>query len=125
MINEDCIRALKSFAVAFSRYLVTNGRRTYEIASITGQRDVKVALRALYRVHDSSYGFVRIHDVIDELIKCNLTSKLRRLGVSIELDREDYCLIIDLKNLRELVFMREDDLRRLIEAILSDESHAL
>ena len=125
--NESCFNALEAFAKAFSKYLKVNGRRTYEIASITGQESVKVSIRALYRVHDPSYGFSRVYDVIMKLFECDLIKSLSSLGINLKIIGNEVYMIIKLNKLKELVFMSEDEVKKKVTSIikLSDESHAL
>lgn len=64
-----CLNGLKAFVTAFHEYLRKNGRRTYEIASLTGQKRIKIYLRALWRFHNPFYGFRYVEEALYTILE--------------------------------------------------------
>ena len=101
--KELCDKAVQAFINALVCYLRSNALRTVKIASLTGQNEVKVSLRAFMRCHDSSLGFVKVRDVVDTLIACSGDSWVRKLGWGYVSEGEEPYFIVPLRNLVELV----------------------
>ncbi len=110
MSGELCKRAAQAFIDALLCYLRSNALRTLRIASLTGQNEVKVSLRAFMRCHNTSSGFARIEEVVNILTKCSEGSWIQKLGWSYIFEGEELYFIIPLENLKKLTETKEKEL---------------
>jgi len=117
-LASTCSKAFAAFIEAFSRYLEVNGRRTLSIASATGQKEVKISLRALRRVHDPSTGFPLISDVVKVITACD-PSRLHRAGLEIKEVNGEVFIIVPTNLLSELI---RRDREGLVNLLLGDPS---
>jgi len=82
------------------------GHMLLSLTSISGQREVKVALRALWRRHNAEEtGYFRFEDVIADLeSKERFVEELRKIGFKefVEIEGEKY-LVFDLATLKKVV----------------------
>jgi len=82
------------------------GHMLLSLASVSGQREVKIALRALWRRHDAEEtGYLRFEDVIADLESDERFMKeLRGMGFKefVEVEGEKY-LVFDLDTLKKVV----------------------
>ncbi|MCD6428319.1 MAG: hypothetical protein J7L12_01730 [Desulfurococcales archaeon] len=109
MTAEECISALRTFANALAAYLRVNARRTLAISSLTGQKNVKIALRALARFHNPSLGYSLLSEAITELISKG-TSWMNSLGWKIILRENEVHLILPLSFIRNFLNASEDEI---------------
>ncbi len=116
MSSELCRRAAQAFIDALLCYLRSNALRTLKIASLTGQNEVKVSLRAFMRCHDTSSGFARIEEVVNTLTRCSEGSWIQKLGWGHIFEEEPY-FIIPLESLKKLTEAEE---KELASALLRD-----
>ncbi len=106
---EECINALKTFANALAAYLRVNARRTLAISSLTGQKAVKIALRALARFHDPSLGYPLLSEALTALISRG-TSWMSSLGWKIILRENDVYLILPLSFIENFLNASEGEI---------------
>ena len=105
----ECISALRTFANALAAYLRVNARRTLAISSLTGQRDVKIALRALARFHDPSLGYPLLSEALTALISRG-TSWLDNLGWKVILRENEVHLVLPLSFIEKFLNASEDEI---------------
>jgi len=112
MSGELCGRAARAFIDALRCYLRSNALRTAKIASLTGQKKVKVSLRAFMRCHDPSSGFARVEDVVNALTRCSEGSWIQKLGWDYILDddEEELYFVVPLEYLLKLMHVDDDEL---------------
>ena len=92
---------VKAFLTALRAYLHDRGHMLFSMSS--GQTVVRLALRGLWRRHDTSTGYIKFMDAVRELKRNpEALEKLREYGVMRfeEFEGEPY-VIIDLRRLRE------------------------
>ncbi len=110
-VSDDvCINALRAFAIAFSRYLIRNGRRTLSIARLTGQKSIRIAIRALMREHDSSTGFLRFMEVLSTIKDCGID--LSKFGMKLEYGDEIY-IVLSIDDLEKYIELSPEDIIRV------------
>ncbi len=112
MGRELCLKAVKALARALNGYLRTNARRTVEISSLTGQREVKVSERALFRYHDPTTGFPLISEALSVIL--DRAEWLSNIGWRVRVIDGETHFIIPLKQLRDMLSMNEDDIYELL-----------
>ncbi len=103
MNSEVCGKAAQAFINALICYLQSNAMRTIKIASLTGQDNVRISLRAFMRCHDPSSGFAKVEEVVNTLTECSGGSWIEKLGWSLTLEDKELCFIVPLEDLIKLV----------------------
>ena len=97
---------VKAFLRTLCIYMRDRGHMLLSLTSVSGQREVKIALRALWRRHDAEEtGYLRFEDVIADLEgEEERVKELRRIGFKglVEVEGEKY-LVFDLDTLKRVV----------------------
>ncbi len=109
----DCLNALKAFVTAFHKYLEKNGRRTYEIASLTGQKRIKIHLRALWRFHNPLCGYRYIEEALNAILECS-DDWLKELGIKIGNDSGNTYIDIPLQLLKTMLDLEPEKMLDLL-----------
>ncbi len=97
-----CAEAVKVFAEIFREYLNKNGRRTYSIAKLTGQKAVSISVRAFFRLHKPSESFPTFSNLLETLTSGN-PSRFRRVGIDVKVEGGELHLILKLDLMEELM----------------------
>jgi len=97
---------IKAFLRALCIYMRDRGHMLLSLTSISGQREAKIALRALWRRHDAEEtGYFRFEDVIADLeSEEKFMEELKKIGFKefVEMEGEEY-LVFDLDMLKRVV----------------------
>ncbi len=108
-----CEEALRAFAAALHGYLSVNAGRAVAIASLTGQKHIRVSLRAIRRFHEPTQNYLLFNDAFKELLKN--PSWIGRLGWRLEeVDGEVY-IVMPLSTLKKL--LKAKDVERLVSML--------
>ena len=93
----------KAFLAALREYLRDRGHMLFSMSS--GQSIVRLALRGLWRRHDTSTGYLRFMDAVRELRRNpDAMEKLREYGViRFEVFEGEPYVLVDLQKLRKML----------------------
>ncbi len=100
-----CEEALNAFARALLAYIKVNAGRAVAIASLTGQRRIRVSLRALRRFYKPLGRYALFDEAFSELLRDPLW--LKRLGWELETINGETYITMPLITLKNLLNIRE------------------
>jgi len=110
---KSCLQALRILASALALYLKSNAQRTISISSITGQKKVKIAFRALAKFHDSSLGYSLFSEALASLLLKD-TSWLKNVSWEVGLIENEAYLTIPLDFIKKFLNASEEEILKYL-----------